>query len=119
GRFPTTPIALAEVQGYVFDAKRRMADPAAMRGDVPLATRLRTEAEQLRRHFEEAFWVDDQRYYAMALDGEKRHLDAIGSNAGQCLWSGIPSPARGRDVAAPVMDPTLVSRLGIPIVHSA
>ena len=113
GRFPTTPIALAEVQGYVFDAKRRMADLAAMRGDVPLATRLRTEAEQLRRHFEEAFWVDDQRYYAMALDGEKRHLDAIGSNAGQCLWSGIPSPARGRDVADRLMNPTMFSGWGI------
>ena len=113
GRFPTTPIALAEVQGYVFDAKRRIADLAALRGDETHAARLRSEAEDLRRRFEEAFWVEDQRYYAMALDGENRHLDAIGSNAGQCLWSGIASTARGRDVADRLMNPTMFSGWGI------
>ncbi|TMF39673.1 MAG: amylo-alpha-1,6-glucosidase [Chloroflexi bacterium] len=113
GGFPTTPIALAEVQGYVFDAKRRMADLAAMRDDDELAGRLRAEADALRRRFEERFWVEDQRYYAMALDGEKRQCDAIGSNAGQCLWSGLPSPARGRDVADRLMSPMMFSGWGI------
>ena len=113
GRFPTMPIALAEVQGYVFDAKRRMARLASARGDEALATRLRDEAEALRGRFEEAFWVEDQRYYAMALDGEKRHLDAIGSNAGHCLWSGIVSPSRGRDVADRLLNPTMFSGWGI------
>jgi glycogen debranching enzyme len=113
GGFPTMPIALAEVQGYVFDAKRRMARLAASRGDEALATRLRDDAEALRRRFEEAFWVEDQRYYAMALDGEKRHLDAIGSNAGHCLWSGIVSPGRGREVADRLLNPTMFSGWGI------
>ena len=77
------PIALAEVQGYVFDAKRRMAGLAAVRGEddarrAPPRPRPRCSAAASRT----PFWVEDQRYYAMALDGEKRQLDAIGSNAG-------------------------------------
>ena len=113
GRGPTMPVALAEVQGYVFDAKRRMAGLAAVRGEDDLAKRLMAEAETLRSRFEEAFWVEDQRYYAMALDGDKRHLDAIGSNAGQCLWTGIPSPVRARDVADRLMGPGMFSGWGI------
>ena len=65
---------------------------------MELAVRLDREADELQKRFEEAFWVEDQRYYAMGLDAEKQ-ADAIGSNAGQCLWTGIVSPARARDVA--------------------
>jgi glycogen debranching enzyme len=113
GGFPTTPIALAEVQGYVYDAKRRIAGLATVRGEHDLANRLRNEAEQLGHRFEEQFWVEDQRYYAMALDGRKRPLDAIGSNAGQCLWSGIVTPSRSRDVADRLMSPALFSGWGV------
>jgi glycogen debranching enzyme len=113
GRGPTMPVALAEVQGYVFDAKRRMAMLATVRGEDDLARRLMAEAEALRIRFEEAFWVEDQRYYAMALDGDKRHLDAIGSNAGHCLWTGIASAARARDVADRLMGPAMFSGWGI------
>jgi len=107
------PIALAEVQGYVFDAKTRMAALARMRGDVDLADRLVRDAEALRARFEEAFWVEDQRYYAMALDADKRQADAIGSNAGQCLWSGIVSEGRARDVADRLLSPAMFSGWGI------
>jgi len=113
GKGPTMPVALAEVQGYVFDAKRRMAGLATVRGETELANRLLAEAELLRQRFEETFWVEDQRYYAMALDGAKRHLDAIASNAGHCLWSGIVSPARARDVADRLMSPAMFSGWGI------
>ena len=113
GREAKAPIALAEVQGYVFDAKTRMAGLARMRGEVELADRLVNEAEALRARFEDAFWVEDQRYYAMALDADKRQADAIGSNAGQCLWSGIVSPARARDVADRLLSPALFSGWGI------
>jgi glycogen debranching enzyme len=113
GRGPTMPVALAEVQGYVYDAKRRMAALATVRGEDELAGRLLAEAETLRGRFEDAFWVEDQRYYAMAIDGEKRHLDAIGSNAGQCLWTGIASSARARDVADRLMGPAMFSGWGI------
>jgi glycogen debranching enzyme len=113
GHGPTMPVALAEVQGYVFDAKRRMAALASVRGEDDLARRLLAEAEALRDRFEQKFWVEDQRYYAMALDGEKRHLDAIASNAGQCLWTGLVSAARARDVADRLMGPGMFSGWGI------
>ena len=113
GRDAVAPIALAEVQGYVFDAKRRMAKLAHMRGDIDLATRLEAQAEALREHFEAAFWVEDQRYYAMALDADKRQADAIGSNAGQCLWSGIVSEERARDVIDRLLQPAMFSGWGI------
>ena len=113
GREAKAPIALAEVQGYVFDAKTRMAALARMRGEVELADRLVRDAETLRARFEEAFWVEDQRFYAMALDADKKQADAIGSNAGQCLWSGIVSPARARDVADRLLSPAMFSGWGI------
>ena len=71
------------------------------------------DAETLRARFEEAFWVEDQRYYAMALDADKHQADAIGSNAGQCLWSGIVSPGRARDVADRLLSPAMFSGWGI------
>jgi glycogen debranching enzyme len=113
GDGPTMPVALAEVQGYVYDAKRRMAGLARFRGETDLAERLDTEADTLRRRFEDAFWVEDQRYYAMALDGQKRPLDAIGSNAAQCLWSGIAAPPRARDVCDRLMGGSMFSGWGI------
>jgi glycogen debranching enzyme len=113
GREAKAPIALAEVQGYVFDAKTRMAALARMRGEVDLADRLVRDAEALRARFEEAFWVEDQRFYAMALDADKKQADAIGSNAGQCLWSGIVSQGRARDVADRLLSPAMFSGWGI------
>ncbi len=113
GLGPTMPVALSEVQGYVFDAKKRMARLARVRGETELGARLDAEAETLRVRFEEKFWVEDQRYYAMALDGRKAQLDAIGSNAGQVLWTGIADPARARDVADRLMSPEMFSGWGI------
>ncbi len=107
------PIALAEVQGYVFDAKRRLAGLARVRGDASLATQLEADAETLRQRFEDAFWVEDQRYYALALDRDKRPADAIGSNAGQCLWTGIVSQERAADVVDRLLGPTMFSGWGI------
>jgi glycogen debranching enzyme len=113
GRLAHTPIALAEVQGYVFDAKRRMAALARMRGDENLAKRLDSEAERLRVRFEEAFWSESQGFYAMALDGDKRQADAIGSNPGHCLWSGIVSPERAARVVERLMAPDMFTGWGI------
>jgi glycogen debranching enzyme len=90
-----------------------MAGLARLRGEADLAARLEAEAERLRARFEEAFWVDDVRYYALALDADKRPADAIGSNAGHCLWSGIVAPDRARDVADRLLAPELFSGWGI------
>jgi glycogen debranching enzyme len=113
GRQRVPPIALAEVQGYVFDAKSRLARLARMRGDDALAARLEADAAKLRERFEAAFWVEDQGYYALALDADKRQADAIGSNAGHCLWTGIVSPSRARAVADRLLGPELFSGWGI------
>jgi glycogen debranching enzyme len=84
-----------------------------MRGETELAEQLTRDAATLRGRFEEAFWVEDQRYYAMALDAEKRHADAIGSNAGQCLWSGIVSQERSGDVVERLLQDSMFSGWGI------
>jgi glycogen debranching enzyme len=113
GREAIPPIALAEVQGYVFDAKRRMARLARIRGEDELATRLDADADTLAKRFEVAFWIEDQRYYALGLDREKKQADAIGSNPGQCLWSGIVAPERARDVVDQLLRPSMFSGWGI------
>src|SRR6185436_15253944 len=91
GRLAETPIAPCEVQGYVYDAKRRTAELArVVWRERELADRLDAEADELRRRFDEAFWVDERGgYYALALDGKKRKVDARSSNMGHLLWSGI------------------------------
>ena len=113
GALARTPVALVEVQGYVFDAKRRMAELARTRGEGELAARLDQEAEALRQRFEDAFWVEELGFYAMALDGDKRPLDAVASNPGHCLWSGIVSPARAPLVVDRLMAPDMFSGWGI------
>ena len=80
-----------------------------MRGVDGVAARLGRDAETLRERFEEAFWVPDQGYYVMAHDAEKRPADAIGSNAGHCLWTGIVSSARARMVADRLLGQELFS----------
>ena len=111
------PIALAEVQGYVYDAKRRLARLAAIRGDIEFAIRLDDRGRPARRPFEPRSGWMDRRYYAMALDSDKRQADAIASNAGHCLWSGIVTPDRAREVVDRLLRPDDVLRLGDPDVR--
>jgi glycogen debranching enzyme len=113
GRTVEAPIALAEVQGYVFDAKRRMARLARMRGESELAARLDSEAVTLRERFEAAFWLPRERYYAMAIGRDGHVADAISSNPGQCLWSELIGPERAPDVAARLRGPDLDSGWGV------
>jgi glycogen debranching enzyme len=107
GRLAETPIALAEVQGYVYDAKRRMARLARHRGDAGLADRLDREALDLQHRFSEHFRLPDGSI-AMALDRSKRPVDSIGSNAGHCLWAGIvptdQAPAAAAALGTRAMD---------------
>ncbi len=96
GRFAKTPIAPAEVQGYVYDAKRRLVEVARLVWrDNALAERLEREATQLALDFDAAFWVPDRGgYYALALDGNKQRVDSLCSNMGHLLWSGIVPEGR-------------------------
>jgi glycogen debranching enzyme len=83
------PIALCELQGYVFDAKRRMAEIFEALGELGRATALRQQAEELKQRFEAAFWDEDEGIYCFGLDARKQPIRSVASNAGHCLWSGI------------------------------
>jgi glycogen debranching enzyme len=115
GRLAQPPIAPCEVQGYVYDAKRRLSEIAreAWR-ERALADRLEAEAEALRRAFDRAFWVEERGgYYALALDGEKRPVDSMCSNMGHLLWSGIVPAERVDAVVDALMGDSLWSGWGV------
>ena len=96
GSIAASPIAPVEVQGYVYDAKRRMAELAReVWRERELAERLDREADELRERFDEAFWSDERGgFYVLALDGDKQQVDSLCSNIGHLLWSGIVPPDR-------------------------
>jgi glycogen debranching enzyme len=110
------PIALCEVQGYVFAARTHAARMARILGLADLASKQEAAAEQLRQSFERAFWCEDIGTYALALDGAKRPCRILASNAGQALFSGIASPDRARRVASRLLSPECFSGWGIRTV---
>jgi glycogen debranching enzyme len=115
GSFARGPIAPCEVQGYVYDAKVRVAELARdVWRDRELAERLEREAAELKRRFNEAYWVErGGGYYALALDGDKRPVDSLCSNIGHLLWSGIVPPERIEPVVDALVGPGLWSGWGV------
>ena len=113
GRLPAPPIALVEVQGYVYDAKVRMAAIFRHAGEHADAQRLELQAEQLRQRVIEQFWLEDAGTFAIAIDGEKRPVSTITSNAGHLLWSRLPDAERARRVAATLLAPDMFCGWGI------
>ena len=115
GRLAEAPIAPGEVQGYVYDAKQRMAEVAReVWGDAELADRLEAEAAELQKRFDEAFWCEARGgYYALALDGHKARVDSLTSNIGHLLWSGIVPPARADAIVDQLMGDELWSGWGV------
>jgi glycogen debranching enzyme len=107
------PKALCELQGYVYDAWLRMAEVYDALGDRGRARELRTKAAALFERFNDAFWDDELGFYAFALDGDKKKVLTVASNAGHCLWSGIVPPARARKVVERLMAPDMWSGWGI------
>jgi len=113
GSIAQAPIALVEIQGYVYDAKLRTANLARRLGDEALAARLTAEAVALRSRFDQAFWMEDRAFYAIALDGDKRQVGTLTSNPGHCLWSGIVPDERVDAVVDRLLDPALDAGWGI------
>jgi glycogen debranching enzyme len=113
GALATAPIALVEVQGYVYQAKSRLAPVARALGEYELASRLEKEAAELREAFNRDFWVDKDGYFALALDGDKKPVATVTSNPGHCLWAGIIDGDKAARVARKLQGPGLSSGWGV------
>jgi glycogen debranching enzyme len=113
GRMAEGPIALCEVQGYVYAAKRHASALAASLGDPAASTTLLQQAETLRERFEAAFWCEELSTYALALDGAKKPCRVIASNAGHALLTGIAAPGRARRVAETLLGGACFSGWGV------
>jgi glycogen debranching enzyme len=118
GSFAQAPIALCEVQGYVYEAKLRAAKLAEILGETELAAALREAAQRLKQRFNEVFWCEEIGMYALALDGDKRQCKVASSNAGHALWSGIASREYARRVASRLLDEDFFCGWGIRTIAS-
>jgi glycogen debranching enzyme len=113
GRLADAPIALCEVQGYVYQGKQALAEMARAFGEGELAARLAHEAQDLKVRFQSAFWSEELGAYALALDGAKRRCDVLASNMGHCLWSGIASDAHAQRISDLLLSPAFFSGWGV------
>lgn len=118
GAVAEPPLALAEVQGYAYAAFLAGARFAEDAHDHDRARHLRERAESLRRRFNEQFWLPDRGYFALALDADKRPVDALGSNMGHCLWTGIVAQEHARRTADALMSPGMFSGFGVRTLSS-
>jgi glycogen debranching enzyme len=113
GQIAEPPIALAEIQGYVYAAYLARAHLARERGDEETARHWAARAGALKREFNRAFWLPDRGYYALGLDGDKRPIDALGSNMGHCLWTGIVDRDKAASVAEHLVSRPMFTGFGI------
>ena len=116
GRPARTPIALAEVQGYVYAAYLARADLAEALGED--GTPWRDKAADLKRRFHEAFWLPSLGFYALALDGDKRPVDVRTSNIGHCLWTGIVDDSVAEQVVQHLLSPAMFTGFGLRTLSS-
>ncbi|WP_054954901.1 amylo-alpha-1,6-glucosidase [Paenibacillus dakarensis] len=113
GEYAETPIALAEVQGHAYQAKKTLVPVFNAMGEAELARKLDEEAEALRARFEAAFWMEDEQCYAIALDKDLRQVRSVTSNPGHLLMTGLPEAARAKAQAERMMKPDMFNGYGI------
>jgi glycogen debranching enzyme len=118
GEMAQGAIALCEVQAYVYAAKLRLANIARMKQQIDLADRWETEAHSLKERFNVDFWLSDQDFCALALDGDRKPVDSITSNPGHCLGLGIFTPENAYSVAERLRAPDMFSGWGIRTLSS-
>ncbi len=113
GDKPSPPIALSEVQGYVYAAYLALADLYKLIGDKQKNALYTNKAKSLKIAFNREFWMEDEQFYAMAMDGNGRQVDAISSNPGQCLFTGIVDDDKVRFVIQRLLSRDMFSGWGI------
>lgn len=113
GQLATPPIALAEVQGYVYAAKIRLSEIAHRKGLSELGDRWNTEAQDLKQRFNQDFWLHSRNFCALALDGNGKPVDSITSNPGHCLSLGIFDREKADAVAERLHAPDMFNGWGI------
>jgi glycogen debranching enzyme len=118
GRLAEEPIALCEVQGYVYDAKIRASQIAKVLGHTEISEKLETEAAQLKDNFNRKFWSESKQTYVIALDGKKNQCNISSSNAGHCLFSGIATPEKAALIAKNLLGESMFSGWGIRTVST-
>ncbi|HBG04488.1 MAG TPA: amylo-alpha-1,6-glucosidase, partial [Geobacter sp.] len=118
GTLAEAPIALCEVQGYVYDAKVSAAEMAAVMGEGSRGFELMEQARTLQRRFNEAFWCEDLSFYALALDGSKKPCRVRSSNAGHCLFSGIVAPEHAAALAVQLLSDDFYTGWGVRTLAS-
>ncbi|HEX8040432.1 MAG TPA: amylo-alpha-1,6-glucosidase [Chryseosolibacter sp.] len=118
GSLAEDPIALCEVQAYVYDAKVRAAQIADVLGEHDMHEDLMAQARALKRNFNEHFWSESKQAYVLALDGKKRPCNVLSSNAGHCLFSGIATRERAAILAEKLLSEKMFSGWGIRTVAS-
>ncbi len=118
GKMPEPPIALVEVQGYVYAAKMGMAELLMQHRDKANGARLAKEAQVLKERFNRDFWMSDKGYFAQALDGSKRQVASISSNVGHALYCGIVDRDKAATVVGRLMSPAMLSGWGIRTLSS-
>jgi glycogen debranching enzyme len=116
GTLAEPPIALCEVQAYVYGARLAAADMAEALGRLDVAREQKARAEDLCERFDAAFWIDDLSTYALALDGRKEPCRILSSNAGHCLATGLAKPERAKRLAVRLMEEDAFSGWGIRTV---
>lgn len=112
GELAKSPIALCEVQGYVYEAKYRMSSLLRSFGDTKTADKLKREALEMAKRFERAFWMPSRGFYALALDHEKRQVQVVSSNPGHLLFTRILGQERARTITQRFMRPDMFSGWG-------
>lgn len=118
GRQVPNPIAMVEFQGYVYDAKLRLAEMEEASGDAKRAEQLRAQATSLRERFHEAFWLPQENYFAFALGPDHQPVATTASNPGHCLWSGIVYPELAGKTVERLLQDDMFSGWGVRTLSS-
>ncbi|HVC24434.1 MAG TPA: glycogen debranching N-terminal domain-containing protein [Acidimicrobiales bacterium] len=119
GTIAEPPIALCEVQGYVYRALCARAEIARGAGDEATASRCEARAAALKVAFNERFWLEDRGHFAVGLDRDKRPIDALTSNLGHCLWTGIVDADKAASVAVHLSGPEMFTGWGLRTLGSS